>query len=545
MANTSSVKFTEGKTVQSVTPAVNGISFIRGKSLRGPIDDPREVITSWSQFVRRFGGLTADESTLLVKRLLDKGGQIRFSRMGHYTTISNRSTLSAVKATPQAQFTDTDEEIQLFDIVLKYPGADYNNIVVQISAPSNGTTGYFNLSVRHLNEPDLNENYQNLRIEGNPTAQNSNYLLPIIEGSELVDVVYKDLSTLEAQTTPKFQTVTYAGGTDGGTIIDSDIIGDSASSTGFYSFDNYDDSLQIFIVAADISDAVHIAGSAYAAMRKDLQYWIFLSTALTNREALVNKRASLNIDSKYTMFFQGGLSITDPNTSQPREIEGSTDVAALAANSDVNFGPWYSFAGNQRGIITNALGVITNFGTPAKAADLNILAQRQINSLINRDGSIKLWNLLSAQISSDQESYSNVVRGKIFIIKSLRPVLENYLEQPNDIPTWKTIYYSVTPFLDSLVTRRALFSYRWLGDQDASSIENLTINKKADVLNGKYKAKLLLSFIPAMREIEVEITLVQGVLTFDEAVALNSGGNNNNPGGNGGSFNNSFNGSFN
>lgn len=513
MANSAEVRFKETDNTQQVSPTINGIAFIRGESLRGPYDDPSEIITSWNQFVERFGGLTNQESTILVKRLLDKGGQIRFSKIGHYTTIATASSLTATKAVADELIAMEDTE--LFSLPLKYPGADYNNIRVVIAPASNGITSSFNLQINHVLEPELNELYENLSIVGKPTAEASNYLQQVVEGSALVDVVYEDLSEMtETTVRPEAISITYENGSNGGAIVDADIIGDSSSLTGFYSFDNYDDSLELVIVASTISDAVHTAGAAYADMRKDLQYWIFLSNGLVTASTLIAKRASLNITTPYAMFFAGGLYVTDPVTSKKIDIEGSTDVVALALASDIAFGPWYSFAGNQRGIITNALGVVTNFGTPAKRADLRLLAQRQINTIINKGGVIKLWNLLSASTANNQYQFSNVVRGIIFIKKSIAPTVEFYIEEPNDIPTWKTLYYAVKPFLDSLVDKRALYSYRWLGDQDATSLDTLQINKKADVIAGKYKVKLMVSFIASMREVEIEIVNDGGNLSI-------------------------------
>ena len=519
--NTPNVNFKVTDLTEQVSTPTDGITFVVGKSLRGPINKPSDIISNWGQFVKLFGGLTPDSSTLPIKRLLEKGGLIRFANVAHYTTIATASSLSALKASPDEDILDAEDPANiLFELNPKYPGADYNNLVVRITAASNGMANYFNLSIEHALEPELNELYPNLFITGQPTVETSNYLSAVVEGSKLVDVTYEDLSAITGQIRPINAVITFAGGTNGGTIVDADIIGDSASSTGIRAFDDYDDSYQLLIAMNTISTAVHVAAAAYANTRQDLIYFLHLSKGLTDKAALISARTALNIDSPYVYIMAGGLKVSNPINSQVLNIDGQCDVAALAANSDKNNGPWFSFAGNNRGVITNTLGVVTNFGTPGRYADKNELANRQINVIVNETNQVKLWGSLTAQVANTQTAYLNVVRLIIFLKKSLKPILNNYLEEPNDMTSWKLMYYQVKPFLDSLKDERALYSYEWLGDQDAKSLQDLQINDAADVTAGKYKVKLLLSVIPAMREIEVNLVLTPGNISFELANQL-------------------------
>lgn len=520
--NTPQVNFSVTNETQAVSTPVEGVSFFRGKSLRGPFDKPDEIFSTWAAWVRRYGGLTGEEGPINLKRYFDKGGKARFSREGHYTTITDRTTLSAVKATASAQIiNDTeedDEDIQIFALPLKYQGADYNNISVIVSPATNNVAGYFNIDIVHALEPSLNESYRNLFIEGTPTIAQSNYLREIIDGSELVDVQYFDLSLITTQVIPTPDTITYAGGTNGGAIIDSDIIGDSASKTGFYSFNEVDDSYQLMVIDATVSNAVHTAGHGYAAMRQDLQYWAAPSTTVITKAGLIAFREATGMNTKYGSIFGGGLNVLNPSDSQRINIEGLGDIAALAVNSEVNFGPWYSFAGNNRGVITNALGVVNNFGTPGSKADLNELANRQVNMIINRDGQIKLWGGFTTQVKQDSESFNSMVRLVFYIKKALRPTLEGFLEEPTDIPTFLRMYYVVKPFFESLVNRRALVSWDWQGDQFAKTPADFQINKAADVALGKYKIRLVLVGILGMQEIQLDMYLTNGgTLTFDVA----------------------------
>lgn len=615
MPNAAKVNFNVIDLTEGVATGVNGVSFVMGSSIRGPINNPDEVITSWKRFVTKHGGFGLNDPTAhLVKILLDGGGKVRFNRLGHYTDITDPETLDATKATQASinlltfdgPFVDSNEIIitingddtapvlfdtdsdttmddlateiansphvksasvvesgdpgpdgnrtiiivpedgvtlditavtitggvsqpvdtitvssgvvstegnTLFSLVPKYAGEDYNNFTITISAASNGQPGYFNLTISH-NIESITENYQNLIIESNNTAANSTFLDAVVQGSDFFDVVYEDLSQLVGQLQPLPGAYPLMGGTDGGALEVADFIGDSASKTGFYAFDDYEDAYQIGVFNSD-EDQVHTAGSAYCANRKDLIYFLALDTDLVTKQSMKTKRDSLSINTQFTYIVGPGLKVTDPITSQVKVVSPIAQAMALASNSELNFGPWYSFSGMNRGLTYNVLGLTNNFGSPASYADLDDLAQSQINMFVSKNGVLMLSGNFSAQYKNTQQKFINIVRLVMFIKKSLRPTLEGFLEEPNDIPTWKRMYYTVKPFLDSLVTNRALYDYNWQGDQDASSLDDLVINDPTDVGNGKYQVRLAIKAIPSIQEITIDIILTPTGIDFE------------------------------
>lgn len=615
MAGAAKVNINVTDLTQSVVSPTEGIAFLQGQSLRGPFASPDEVITSWSRFVAIYGGLSlTTDAPLLAKRLLEKGGSIRFNRIGHYTDNSNASTLTAIKAqqpevtmyefddalvssnqitfevedgeshiinftlnnnntlkkiaealetedtvgsavvipagpgdsnrvifvTPapgktfaldtamsvtggatQANVTEeTFTEItnsdgdELFQLVPKYPGADYNNFQITVTPASNGAPEYFDILIEHIKEPEISEKYTNLTIPSNTDIGNSNYLEKVVVSSQYFDVVYKDLTSLEGQQVPLPISFRMDSGSDGDAVTTADYIGDSSARTGLYAFDPYDDSYYLASLDHTSTD-VDIAASAYAANRKDVIYMLEFNPNLKTKSAILNSLQTMNIDTQYTYMFGGGVKILNPQNSQQKESRAIADVLAVAINSDKNYGPWYSFAGPNRGNITGVLGVITNFGAPASYADLDDLANRRINMIINRSNSIKLWGNFSAQKKETQQRFISIVKLLIYLKKSLRPTLEEYLEEPNDIPTWNRIFYTVKPFMDSLVTRRALYTYDWQGDQYAGSMKDLQINNTSDVSDGKYKVILQIQAIPSIQEINLAIVMTKAGVDFN------------------------------
>lgn len=524
--DTPQVKFRIEDLTATVGTPTDGVSFVLGKALRGKINNPDTIFNSWQAFITEHGGIVDGNSAAYVKRIFDGGGLIRFCNLAHYTDIDDVETLTAVKATISAPFADEDDE-PLFSFAAKNPGVNYNNLKITVSPSSNGLATYFNLTIEIVGDSNTREVYPNLSIPipeaGSTVDPTQGYLSIVALSSRLVNPIYVDFITGGVTVTPggfvsvEPSTSTFSGGLDGGALVNTDLIGSSVSATGLNAFDEYEEALQIFYLLPTVASAVHIAGDAYATNREDIQYWVYLSADAITKDAQIAERTALGINSKYTNIFGTYIKVPDPRTTVPVNQHALADIAGLAANSDKNFGTHFSFSGNKRGVLRNVLGVVFNFGTNGRRADLNELANRQINSIINRDSQIKLWGSYTSQVQESQECFINVVRGTISIKKNLRPLLENYLEDPNDMKSWKLMYYQVKPYLDSLVDKRALFSYRWEGDQDATTLNDLVINKPADVTNGKYKVRLFLSFIASMREIEVTLVLVPGNISFEQA----------------------------
>ena len=497
----------------SPDPGIQGVSGYLGVFKRGPIGNAGEIFGSWNRFKKVYGGLipTSDDP-LIVKRMLDVGSKVRVCGIGHFATISDPSTLSATASVnPNSGFEDASAHV-LFNLVPKYKGA--YNLVISILAPSNGQANYFNLQIALADEPDYTpELYTNLLIPGTPTIATSNYLIDVVNGSELVNVVYSDLSALTAPIKPVTIVETYTPGTAGGAIVDTDYIGDAGGANGLHAFDTVGD---IYAIGSShASDAYAVGGAAYAAHRADLQFFYHFANSYTTTSQITANKDSLNIDTPFVEFWCGGLKVLDPLSNLIKPISAIGDILAAAANSEANFGAYRSFAGSNRGIISNAMGVVNNFGSNADLTNLNILSNKQINAVINIDNAIELSGNFSGQLATSHLSFNNVVRLVIFIQRSLRPLCKNFMEEPNDIPTWKQIYLSCKPFMDSLISKRAIFDYAWQGDQFVNSITDIVINDATDIGLGKYLVVLSVKDITSLREFNINIVITQSNVTFN------------------------------
>jgi hypothetical protein len=395
--------------------------------------------------------------------------------------------------------------LTLFTITPKYIGVDYNNLRVSLLPPSNGLANYFDIKVEFAGENDFSpEVYTNLIITAS-TIANSTFLENIVRDSTIVDVAYEDLS---AEATPIVPLVNYSRYTGG--------------KNGLHAFDSFSDMLAIG--SSNSADSLAIAGAAYAANRKDLQYIHHFTNSLTSAATINAAKDALNIDTPYIQFWTGGLKVLNPLDNQYKNISAIGDILGASSSSEVDAGPWYSFAGINRGMLNDSLDVVNNFyganSNPNNPdlGDLEALANHQINSVINQDGRIYLSGNFSGQLALSKMSFNNTVRLVIYIKKVLRPLLQKYLEEPNDIPTWKDIYLDVTAAMDPLVnSKRALFSYSWEGDQFANSLDDLQINNVDDVGLGKYAAKLLINSIASLQQIGINVIITASSVSFEDA----------------------------
>lgn len=529
MPNTAQVKFNEVDLTQQVAEIDKGIVAISVATKRGPFGHDGEVISSWEAWKAKYGGESIGlPGATLVKRMFQYGARVRTNRMGHYTDASDRSTLDAVLGSISGgDFANNDDvaPVQMFNLILKYKGADYNNLTIYIDPASNGDDTYFNLAIEHNLEPGLNELYENLKVPGiltvaeqqdNPDNQ---WLKQIANQSKLVIPVYTDLSSATAPNLrPLDDQWDVAGGDDGTAPDDTDYSGDSAGETGFFAFDSKDDFTHIAALD-NYSATVMQAGAAYVENREDCVLVASLDYSVSNTSAaLQTAKAALNVDSKYVYFVTAGININDAVTSTQKDFHEIGDVLGIAAKSESEFGPWYSFAGHNRGVLQNVNGVVNNFGTKGKLSELNDLARKQINCVINRKGKVMVWGNFSGQLETSVKSFIANVKLGIFIKKSLEPVLEAFLEEPNDIATWRRIYDVVKPFFDDLASdsKRALDSWEWNGDQFAPDLDSLQINRKSDVLAGKYKVQLVIVEKVSLQEFTLNI-----ISSIDTGVEFN------------------------
>lgn len=586
---------------------LSGVSFVLLETERGPIADPKDLITSWAHFQKIFGGLKSNpKGTHLAKEILESGGILRVCRLGHYTDPTDAATLSAAKAVLQNKYlltfdadliigntidldidgvaigqvafnTDNDTTMAdlatalaahanvsvaaivtpaagnvrsiiitptttksvlvidaitvasgasqaggtasaisgipvnagtnpVFTAAMKYEGAFYNDIQILIVASSNGDPDAFDMHIQNTADSSFNETYTNLKIDGANSVNGLTFLKTPIESSDLLDFGYLDLSGFTAPVRPSNGTYLFNEGSDGDAIVSADVVGDSAARTGLHAFDTYDEAYQMAYLDG-YTQSVSVAGAAYAANRKDLVFYTHLSNTYKTATTLKAERTATSIDTPYHAFFGGGVKGFNPLTSAKEDQDALGTIIGLAVQSDDLIGPWASFAGPNRGIVSGKTGVVNNFGSKASYADLNILANAQINMVINRAGRTMLWGNFTSQIKADPLSYLSILRFILYFKRRISPIVENFLEEPADFITLGDVAEAVSPVLQEALDNRAVSFIDWVGDQGVTSYNDFQVNNQSDFLQGKLKAKLRFTPINSVQEFEVNLNL--------------------------------------
>lgn len=224
-------------------------------------------------------------------------------------------------------------------------------------------------------------------------------------------------------------------------------------------------------------------------------------------------------NSKWVGLFAGGLKFYDSEG----ELQNSDCIGAVLGLADAvatSRGYWQSFAGLQKGIIYDAISpVVPNYGSPSRYDQLNNLAQNYINIFCLKDTpaagkQVVLWNNFSTQFKQDSFRFLSISGLCLYLKKTLRPILNKYIEEPNIWFTWKNIFGEVKPILDAVVDANGISEYSWMGDQNAQSYSELTVNNEADVRQGIYKVKLRIKDIVPMQQIDIAISIDQASKTI-------------------------------
>ena len=217
-------------------------------------------------------------------------------------------------------------------------------------------------------------------------------------------------------------------------------------------------------------------------------------------------------NSKYAAYFAGGIKYYNEfGLLTNSDVLGT--IFGLGDTSASNYGPWKSFAGMNRGVIYDGQGPVSpNYGSDSRYNELNELAQMYANMIVIKDTpssgkQTMLWHCFSSQVKQDSERFLSIVRLNLYLKKSLRPIFQKYLEEPNIWNTWNKIWLEIKPILDNLVDEDAMSEYTYMGDQDASSYDQLSVNNEADVRQGKYKVILKYKDIVPMQEVTINIVI--------------------------------------
>ncbi len=302
--------------------------------------------------------------------------------------------------------------------------------------------------------------------------------------------------------------------------------GDSTKQTwedAYEAIASYDDAYALILshVHQHVTDSYTEIYKAVADKVKptwDLQLYVEVPKNNTDGSARTDKEVQSALETmvntigqdKSICYFGGGIKYYD-ESGVVRNCDVLGTVLGLGDTTASQYGPWYSFAGMNRGIVSTSLGpVMPNLGASSKKPVLQNFAEWYMNLFLIKDTRFygkrtMLWHSFTSHPKSDSYKFLSVARLNLYIKKQLKPILESYIEEPNIWNTWKNIYFEVKDIFTDLVDRRGISEWTWIGDQDAQSYADLTLNTEADVRAGKYHAQVKFKDIVTMQEITMDI----------------------------------------
>lgn len=572
--------------VASITPN-NGIGFVLARTTKGPFFDASKIIKSPAQFAEVFGSeVVPDGSISNISRALSMGGQLRICRIGHLNSgkvDAVKGTVLAGKVSGNAYVSDTTGET----LNLELTGFDTKVITIQLKLETKeyggdiqSTNGKFMVVFTQVGNRVISSLY-NTNAKDNLTSAflvNTNPVLSYKNGDSthpiFIDtVLFKNFLTADPyfdvtitkvlvgpDTSQDYSTVQdvinllndaqkvnnttlaikstntapvtlgadkplyYLGtvGNAGTTPVATDWV------QGFEVMKDYSDFYMFFAshIHQHLSEAqaVHQAGYSAADLTKNATYAIEIPKVNTTKATILKAKQDIGINSEHVAYFAGGLRLyNQEGMLMDSDVLGT--VFGLSAQAATEWGPWYSFAGQNRGIVGDGNGpVAENFGSPGRYDDLNELAAESINIFVIKEvasggKATLLWHNFTSTMLSNSERFLNVERLIYYIKKVLRPIMERYLEEPNNFETWSKMYLEVDPYFQDLQNRNGVHSYEWQGDQFATSFDDLQVNNEKDVRQGKYKANLVIKEVVALQEINIGIVLdaSSGAINIEQA----------------------------
>jgi len=274
----------------------------------------------------------------------------------------------------------------------------------------------------------------------------------INNNSSLIRVKNNTIALLSVPTifsTPAAATL-FAGGNDGATITNSDLI---LGWDKFISTEIYDPTILIN-AGSGTNPAVQLKMDAVCQSRQDAVCILDVPpTQQAPNKAIDYRRLTLNLNSNRAMLVSPDTLQVDPFNNFQLFVPQSGKVAGRMAFTDRISNPGRSPAGPNRGIYSETLGVRFNYND----GEREVLARNRVNyARVFPGGGIILWEQFTLQDKFSALSFMNVRRIVDIIEQSIKVALRFSLQEPSDDFTRSQIVQIVTEFLDSLKTARIL-----------------------------------------------------------------------------------------
>lgn len=534
MPSTPQVKFNfQNNNVEESSP-LQGISIVLARTTKGVPNDPSTLVTSISQFKRIYGSeIVPDGSESNIEQALKNGSKLRIIRvMGDGATQGEVGTLFSV--------TIDGKTASLKLRTRGYGDPIGTGDTFTVETYKSGNTLYYSVVDANGSTIETGPIFTYLSMDATNLTSIDYLALSSWINTNKYFQAYVDSESDDIKSVEKMlQWLAENDGTNNAiTVSPSPSLEGTLGSTGAIPVKkNWVDAVEY---VRDYVDAYNILAShasshlsnidaiqLYKALKElcdELdEFRLFIEipkfktdgkTPMTDDDMIEWKKTCANTigHSKWVSYYGAGL-IYNNIYGLPQASDVGGTVLGLADASATNYGYDKSFAGLNRGIAQDAQGPVSpNYGSPGRVSSLEKLAQECINVFVIRDTPnfgkrTLLWHNFTDQVKQDSFRFLGNTGLVLNIKKTLRPILESYIEEPNIWNTWKDMYLRVRPHIDAWVDAQALTDPVWNGDQDATSWADLKLNTEAEARQGHYRVRFSFKDIVALQDITLDVVI--------------------------------------
>jgi hypothetical protein len=209
--------------------------------------------------------------------------------------------------------------------------------------------------------------------------------------------------------------------------------------------------------------------------------------------------------SSYAVFDSGYKYTYDRFNNQFRYIPCNGDIAGLMVRTAITSYPWFSPAGQQRGVLNNAVKLAYN---PTKAQRDQLYPLR-VNSVINQPGTgVILYGDKTALAYASAFDRINVRRLFLTIEQALERTANAQLFELNDQITRSNFVNIVEPYLRDIQAKRGLYDFLVVCDET---------NNTPDVIdNNEFRADIYLKPTKSINYVTLTFVATRTGVSFEE-----------------------------
>ena len=209
--------------------------------------------------------------------------------------------------------------------------------------------------------------------------------------------------------------------------------------------------------------------------------------------------------SSYAIFDTGYKYMFDRFNNRFRYVPTNADVAGLCVRTSIEAYPWFSPAGQQRGVLNSAIKLAYN---PSKA-QRDRLYPKRINSIINSPGTgIILFGDKTALGYNSAFDRINVRRLFLTVEQALKSAGDAQLFELNDEITRANFINIVEPYLRDVQAKRGLYGFLVVCDES---------NNTPDIIdNNEFRADIFLKPTKSINYVTLTFVATRTGVSFEE-----------------------------